>query len=161
LPTPWQINGAEEKLQKVSYNPENLEYDMASIFEDQDNFLLKGGNDKNKEVYDDNEEEDEIEATGKLKDLDLDQELWQQFARAKLLYKEARKDKSLLPNQKAVVLNTISAILSNVVKMQESLHNVQRLKGIEAALIDTLKKFPDIKEAFLQAYGKELESKDA
>lgn len=122
---------------------------MPSLFDElppEENFLLKNSN-KEEEPEDD---EDAPEATGSLRSLNLDQELWQQYARAKELYRTAKKAADI--KERAATLRVLSSVLSEITKTQEALHNVQRLKGIELALIATLKEFPDIKKAFLEAY---------
>ena len=50
-----------------------------------------------------------------------------------------QSDESIPPNQVAQVFNTISAILKEIVKMQTELHNAEKVKKLEAAMIEALK----------------------
>ena len=93
-----------------------------------------------------------------LAELDLDHELLEQYKNAKALLEDIKDDDDIAPNQKAQTLNSISSILSNIIKTQSVLHNVERLKMLESTLIETLQKpeFEKLKESFLQAYEKAL-----
>lgn len=76
---------------------------------------------------------------GSLKSLDLDAELYNAYAKAKNYLAIVQSDDSVPPNQVAQVFNTISAILKEIVKMQTELHNAERVKKLEAAMIEALK----------------------
>lgn len=93
----------------------------------------------------------------KLNDLDLDKELLDQYKNAKEVLEDILRDESIAANQKAQVINTISAILQNIIKLQQELHNVERLKLIENTLIETLQSHETLKEAFLKDYKTALE----
>jgi hypothetical protein len=95
-----------------------------------------------------------------LAELDLDHELLEQYKNAKDLLDDIKDDTSIAPNQKAQTINSISSILSNIIKTQSELHNVERLKMLENTLIETLQKpeFEKLKESFLQAYEKALKA---
>jgi hypothetical protein len=95
-----------------------------------------------------------------LAELDLDHELLEQYKNAKALLEDIKDDDDIAPNQKAQTLNSISSILSNIIKTQSELHNVERLKMLESTLIETLQKpeFEKLKESFLQAYEKALKA---
>ena len=89
---------------------------------------------------------------GSLKDLDLDKELFTQYAKAKNLLQMAEFDDQAPLNQKVLAMNSIVAILGQIVKMQEALYNVKQNALMETTLIDTLKAHPELKEAFLKDY---------
>lgn len=91
-----------------------------------------------------------------LSELNLDEELLIQYQNAVSTFESIRYDEETPANQKAQILNTISAILTNIVKLQTEMYDAERLKKLESALITILQGFPDIKEAFLQAYEKAL-----
>lgn len=93
----------------------------------------------------------------KLNDLDLDKELLDQYKNAKEILEDILRDESIAANQKAQVINTISAILQNIIKLQQELHSVERLKLIENTLIETLQSHETLKEAFLKDYKTALE----
>jgi predicted O-linked N-acetylglucosamine transferase (SPINDLY family) len=93
-----------------------------------------------------------------LADLDLEQELLQQYKNAKLLLAEAIYDNSgeTPLNQKAQVVNSITTILKQMADIKTQLYNAERLKHLETILVDTLKGFPDMRDAFLVKYKEEL-----
>lgn len=62
-------------------------------------------------------------------------------------------EEGMPPNQIAQVMNTLSSILKEIVKMQEQIHNQEKIKRMETAMIEALKLAPiDIQDAFLKAY---------
>ena len=88
-----------------------------------------------------------------LKDLDLEVELLAQYKKAQALLDDADKEPL---NQKAQTLNSITLILQAIIKSQQDLYNIERLKTLENTLIKVLQDFPEIKHQFLDAYEKEL-----
>ena len=80
-----------------------------------------------------------IPEQGSLKNLDLDAELYNAYAKAKNYLAIVQSDETVPPNQLAQLMNTISAILKEIVKMQTELHNAERVKKLEAAMIEALK----------------------
>jgi hypothetical protein len=93
-----------------------------------------------------------------LKNLDLQEELAHQLVDAKNLYEQVRNSTSTPANQKAQVLGVLQTIISNIKKTQEDLHNIERLKSMEEALITTLKNLdPAIQDKFLAEYKVRLE----
>ena len=93
-----------------------------------------------------------------LNDLDLDKELLDQYKAAKSVFEDIQYAQDIAPNQKAQVINTITSILQNIVKVQQELHNVERMKLIENVLITTLQNHETLKEAFLRDYEIALRS---
>ena len=90
---------------------------------------------------------------GSLKSLDLDAELYNAYAKAKNYLADVQSDESIPPNQLAQLMNTISAILKEIVKMQTELHNAERVKKLEAAMIQAIKLAPlESQQAFLEEY---------
>ncbi len=83
-----------------------------------------------------------IPEQGSLKNLDLDAELYNAYAKAKNYLADVQSDESIPPNQLAQLMNTISAILKEIVKMQTELHNAERVKKLEAAMIQAIKLAP-------------------
>lgn len=88
-----------------------------------------------------------------LKELDLEGELLKQYQKAQEMFDDSY-DEPL--NQRAQTLNTITGILQAIIKSQQDLYNVERLKTLENTLIAVLQGFPEIKHSFLEAYEKEL-----
>lgn len=94
-----------------------------------------------------------------LAELDLEEEVLLQFARTKQLYDDVVIDKGTPANQKAQVANSCSAILAQLVKMQETIYSAERMKAIEGAVIRTLRAFPeDLQKRFFETYERALES---
>ena len=76
---------------------------------------------------------------GSLKSLNLDAELYNAYAKAKNYLAIVQSDDNVPPNQVAQVFNTISAILKEIVKLQTELYSAERVKKLEAAMIEALK----------------------
>ena len=96
---------------------------------------------------------DYLPERGSLKSLNLDAELYNAYAKAKNYLAIVQSDDSVPPNQVAQVFNTISAILKEIVKMQTELHNAERVKKLEAAMIQAIKLAPlESQQAFFEEY---------
>lgn len=97
---------------------------------------------------------DYLPERGSLKSLNLDAELYNAYAKAKNYLAIVQSDDSVPPNQVAQVFNTISAILKEIVKMQTELHNAERVKKLEAAMIQAIKLAPKkSQDAFFTQYA--------
>ena len=95
-----------------------------------------------------------IPEQGSLKSLDLDAELYNAYAKAKNYLADVQSDDSIPLNQLAQLMNTISAILKEIVKMQTDLYNAERVKKLEAAMIEALKLAPkEAQDAFFEQYS--------
>ena len=94
-----------------------------------------------------------IPEQGSLKNLDLDAELYNAYAKAKNYLADVQSDDQVPPNQLAQLMNTISAILKEIVKMQTELHNAEKVKKLEASMIQAIKLAPlESQQAFLEQY---------
>lgn len=94
-----------------------------------------------------------IPEQGSLKNLDLDAELYNAYAKAKNYLADVQSDDQVPANQLAQLMNTISAILKEIVKMQTDLYNAERVKKLEAAMIQAIKLAPpESQQAFLEQY---------
>ena len=90
---------------------------------------------------------------GSLKSLNLDSELYAAYARAKNYLAIVQADEGIPPNQLAQLMNTVSAILKEIVKMQTDLYNAERVKRLEAAMIQAIKLAPpESQQVFLEQY---------
>lgn len=88
-----------------------------------------------------------------LKQLNLDNELLQNYQSAKEYLEQIRFDEGTQPNQVAQVMNTINSILKEIVKMQTELYDAERVKKIESAIIATMKNQPeDVQRQFFEEY---------
>lgn len=94
-----------------------------------------------------------------LKDLDLARELVLQVLALQQMQMKALQEDDTPVNQLAQAANSLSAALTNLVKLQESVYNSERLKKIETILIETLGLLPmEAQEAFLRSYQRDLGS---
>lgn len=91
---------------------------------------------------------------GSLDALALDRELYLQYSTASRLLESVEVDQTTPLNQKAQLINTLTVILTNIVKTQAEIYNMERMKKLEQALIATLKEFPDLNTAFWNEYEK-------
>lgn len=90
--------------------------------------------------------------------LSLKDELLGQYNNARRLYAQIETDDGIPANQKAQVLNTLTSILVQITKSQESLHNSQTFKMMEESLIQTLKRCPEqLQTEFYRIYEETLE----
>ena len=95
-----------------------------------------------------------------LTDLDIENEILVQLQTAKILQQETLVGDAPA-NQKAQTINSVAAILKQLVGMQTELYNAERLKEVEAALIAALQKSaPEVKDAFFERYERLLTSKN-
>jgi hydroxypyruvate isomerase len=86
--------------------------------------------------------------------LDLNQELADNLTAARQLRLDITHDDTPV-NQKAQVMNTITTILTNLVKLQTDLYNSQRQKELEGVLIQTMQQMPEeVQEIFFNLYTK-------
>lgn len=95
----------------------------------------------------------ERKAVKKLAELNLEDELLEQYYTAQDLLENSKNEPL---NQKAQTLNAITSILQAIIKAQQDLYNIERLKTLENTLIKVLQEFPEIKHKFLDAYEAEL-----
>lgn len=92
-----------------------------------------------------------------LDELDLGQELADNLQAARSLRLEIQTDPDIPANQKAQVMNSVTTILTNLVKLQTDVYNAQRLKELEAILIKTMQAQPEpLKSLFFQEYEANL-----
>ncbi len=92
-------------------------------------------------------------------DLDAQQELLDQYNTAKRLLSDAEYSEEIPLNQKAQALNTISTILGNIIKSRTELYNSERLRLLEATLLEVLQEFPELASAFMPLYETRLKGK--
>jgi 3-polyprenyl-4-hydroxybenzoate decarboxylase len=93
----------------------------------------------------------------KLSDINLAEELVLQFQKVKSMQQKALDSSAVSAQQKAAVANACSSSLAQLVKMQTELHNAERLKMIEQALIQVMRDQPEaIQLAFFDKYERIL-----
>jgi D-ribose pyranose/furanose isomerase RbsD len=88
-----------------------------------------------------------------VKELNLEDELLQQYTKTKRLMDDVMDDIDVAPNQKAQVANSVVGTLGQLVKLQEDLKLQEAMKLMEATLIDVIKTLPqDVKDEFFSVY---------
>lgn len=88
-----------------------------------------------------------------LKDVNLQQELVLQLLTIQRLQNETMTDDEVPANQKAQVAGHVAGALGVLGKLQVEVYSSERLKKIEAVLIEVLKTLPtEAQETFLTAY---------
>lgn len=89
----------------------------------------------------------------KLGDINLERELVLQYTQTKFFLASILEDKTIPANQRAQAINSCSAILQHLIKMQTDLYGAERLKAMEAACIKAMKTMaPEAQEVFLSRY---------
>ena len=88
--------------------------------------------------------------------LNLEFELLEQYNRARKLLHDAQCDTTISLNQKAAALNSATTIIGALTKSQAELYSLERIKKIEAVLIETLKLFPEMQTEFMTKYEESL-----
>ena len=90
---------------------------------------------------------------GSLKQLDLDAELYDNYREAKEYLDVVLNNENIPPNQVAQTMNTLTTILKEIVKTQTEVHNAERVKKLENAMITALKlTTEDIQNAFFAEF---------
>lgn len=97
-----------------------------------------------------------LDLKGNLKELDLDKELFEQYARSKNLFSLVEHAEEVPLNQKVQAMNSVISTLSQIVKLQADVYNAKTAADLEATLINVLKAYPAMKDAFLKDYRKAL-----
>ena len=88
-----------------------------------------------------------------LKDLNLARELVLQVQALQALQQRVIEDLDTPVNQVAQVANSLSSALINLVKLQTDVYNSERLKKIEADLVECLQNLPmEAQTAFFEKY---------
>ena len=96
---------------------------------------------------------DELLPEQTVKDLNLEDELLQQYNKTKQLMDDCIEDSEVPPNQKAQVANSVVSTLGALVKLQEDLKIAQTMKLMEATFIEVIKTLPqEVKDAFFEEY---------
>ena len=86
-------------------------------------------------------------------DLNLEDELVQQYHKTKDLMDETLLSDETPANQKSQVCNAVVTILSQLVKLQEDLKREQMMKIMEATLVEAIKTLPEeTKNEFFTEY---------
>ena len=97
-----------------------------------------------------------------IKDVNLSRELVLQVQALQALQQRVLTDNEAPANQQAQVANSLSSALVNLVKVQTEVYTSERLKVIEAVLVECLKSLPiETQREFLDAYEAALRNHGA
>jgi hypothetical protein len=100
---------------------------------------------------------DQILGIVDLASLNIEQEIITQLQTAKTLQASVINDSTVPANQRAQTVNTVSNVLISLVKTQTDLYNAERIKEIEAAIIQAAKGLPEeAKNQFFERYERLL-----
>lgn len=91
-----------------------------------------------------------------LEELDTAEELATTYNTLKNMLAMVEYDEATPLNQKAQLINSLAGVLGTIMKLKAELYSMQQVATIEEALGNTLKEFPDIREAFLARYEGQL-----
>lgn len=101
-----------------------------------------------------------------LQQLDLSQELLQNYAVAKALLASIITQQgdeytsTESPNQIAAVINSVKNTLADIIKLQTDVYNADRMRNLEAAMIKALKLAPkEAQDSFFEDYTQILAGK--
>ncbi len=125
------------------------------------NFLKRSQRPTSEPEFDDDSYQHQAEAyipdynpVTSLDNLSIKDELLFAFNTAKRLSVQSSSEDSL--SQRAQAVNTLARVLADITSLQERVHNVDRLKEIESALVKTLQNHPEVRQAFLEEYKNTL-----
>lgn len=95
--------------------------------------------------------------TRALRDLNLEREMVFQLLLTQNLQTEAMSDDNTSPSQRAQIATSVANALLALGKMQVEVYSSERLKRVEAILIEVLKTLPEESQAaFMNAYEEAL-----
>lgn len=95
-----------------------------------------------------------------IKHLNLTEELGLQYRQGRKLLERAHADKEIPTNQVSAVYNSVASMLEKIVKSQEAIYSIERLKRYEVAFLKAIETLPpEGKEAFFDLYGSFLDDK--
>lgn len=98
----------------------------------------------------------EILPSKTLLDVNLEHELLNLLRTGQQLMTTVLSDVDVPANQKAQVINSLASTIDQLVKLQNSVHDSERVKRLEYVFIKTLKSLPtEVAESALQAYQRE------
>lgn len=98
----------------------------------------------------------EILPSKTLLDVNLEHELLNLLRTGQQLMHTVLSDLDVPANQKAQVINSLASTIDQLVKLQNSVHDSERVKRLEHVFTKTLKSLPtEVAESALQVYQRE------
>ena len=97
------------------------------------------------------------ELLASLDQIDISTSLLDQYQAAIRLRRQVLSDDEIPANQRAQVLNAVSSILAQLVKLRTDLFNSERQKRTEGILLSVLRHLPEeARNEFMEVYEREL-----
>ena len=98
---------------------------------------------------------DKLLPSNKVSDLNLEEELVEQYQKIKYLMDEVSESTDVGASHKAQVANSVVGTLGQLVKMQEDLRRQETFKVMEGVLIEAIKRLPAaVKDEFFTEYAR-------
>jgi hypothetical protein len=98
---------------------------------------------------------DKLLPSSKVSDLNLEEELVEQYQKIKDLMDEVTESPDVGASQKAQVGNSVVGTLGQLVKLQEDLRRQETFKIMEGVLIEAIKRLPAaVKDEFFTEYAR-------
>lgn len=92
-----------------------------------------------------------------ISELNLESELVAHYIGLKAYLATVADSQTASASQIAQVTNSLTSVLDKIIKMQESVVNMERMTKIESAMVDALKTAPsDVQDKFFMEYEKIL-----
>ena len=89
----------------------------------------------------------------------LREELRENYLATKNFLAEMTNQEHADPREVATVINTLSTILRDLIKLDDAVYNQERVQTIEQVMIDTMQEMPvEIKQKFFKLYSERLEN---
>lgn len=101
---------------------------------------------------------DDMSMPRSIADLNLEEELVQHYTGVKSYLMDLSVDsEKASASQVAQVANSLTSVLDKIIKMRESVVNMERMAKVESAMVDALKTAPaDVQDKFFAEYEKIL-----
>lgn len=97
-----------------------------------------------------------VSAPAKEEPIDVAGELEYAFRSAKRLLAAAEHDEATPLNQKSQIIGALNTVLASITKSRTEVYSAEKNRLMEAALIATLKQFPEMQAAFMEKYKEAL-----
>ena len=92
-----------------------------------------------------------------ISELNLEAELVAHYVGLRAYLTDIASDDRISASQVSQITNSLTSVLDKIIKMQESVVNMERMTKIESAMVDALKTAPsDVQDKFFMEYEKIL-----
>ena len=94
----------------------------------------------------------ELLPSADIEDISLAEELVRTFQKASGLLDEALGSDDTPLSQKASIVSAINSVLKQLKDSQKEIYDIQRQQKLESALVEALKRHPEIQQSFFDIY---------